>query len=33
MSAVQLDIPEETLIKLKTDAESFARELKLLGAI
>lgn len=33
MSAVQLDIPEETLISLKTDAESFARDLKLLGAI
>jgi predicted HTH domain antitoxin len=33
MSAVQLDIPEETLISLKTDVESFARDLKLLGAI
>lgn len=33
MSAVQLDIPEETLISLKMDAESFARDLKLLGAI
>jgi predicted HTH domain antitoxin len=33
MSAVQLDIPEETLISLKTDAESFARDLKLLAAI
>jgi predicted HTH domain antitoxin len=33
MSAVQLDTPEETLISLKTDAESFARDLKLLGAI
>jgi hypothetical protein len=33
MSAVQLDIPEETLISLKTDAESFAQDLKLLGAI
>jgi predicted HTH domain antitoxin len=33
MSAVQLDIPEETLISLKTDAESFGRDLKLLGAI
>ena len=32
MSAVQLDIPEETLISLKTDAESFAQDLKLLGA-
>jgi predicted HTH domain antitoxin len=33
MSAVQLDIPEETLISLKTDAESFARDLKHLGAV
>jgi predicted HTH domain antitoxin len=33
MSAVNLDIPEETLISLKTDAESFARDLKLLGAM
>jgi predicted HTH domain antitoxin len=33
MSAVQLDIPEETLISLKTDVESFARELKLLAAV
>jgi predicted HTH domain antitoxin len=33
MSAVQLDIPEETLISLKTDAESFARDLKLLAAV
>jgi predicted HTH domain antitoxin len=33
MSAVQLEIPEETLISLKTDIESFARDLKLLGAI
>jgi predicted HTH domain antitoxin len=33
MSAVQMDIPEETLISLKTDIESFAQDLKLLGAI
>lgn len=33
MSSVQLEIPEETLISLKTDADSFARDLKLLGAI
>lgn len=33
MSAVQLDIPEETLISLKTDAESFAQDLKLLAAV
>lgn len=33
MSAVQLDVSEETLISLKTDAESFAQDLKLLGAV
>ena len=33
MSAVHWEIPEETLLSLKTDAESFARDLKLLGAI
>lgn len=33
MSAVRLDIPEETLISLKTDAESFGRALKVLGAV
>jgi predicted HTH domain antitoxin len=33
VSAVNLDIPEETLISLKTDAESFARDLKMLGAV
>jgi predicted HTH domain antitoxin len=33
MSAVRLDIPDETLISLKTDAESFARHLKVLGAV
>lgn len=33
MSAVRLDIPEETLISLKTDVESFGRDLKVLGAV
>ncbi|PYQ62595.1 MAG: hypothetical protein DMF53_12680 [Acidobacteria bacterium] len=33
MSAVRLEIPEETLISLKTDAESFGRDLKMLGAV
>jgi predicted HTH domain antitoxin len=33
MSAVQLEIPEETLISLKTDVESFARDLKMLAAV
>ena len=33
MSAVRLDIPDETLISLKTDAECFARDLKVLGAV
>ena len=28
-----MEIPEETLISLKTDAESFARDLKLLAAV
>lgn len=32
MSAVRLEIPEETLISLKTDVESFGRDLKVLGA-
>ena len=32
MSAVWLEIPEETLISLKTDVESFGRDLKVLGA-
>jgi hypothetical protein len=31
MSAVRLEIPEETLISLKTDAESFGQDLKMLG--
>jgi predicted HTH domain antitoxin len=33
MSAIQLEVPEETLISLKTDSESFARDLKLLAAV
>jgi predicted HTH domain antitoxin len=33
MSAVQLEIPEETLISLKTDVESFGRDLKMLAAV
>jgi len=33
MSAVRLDIPDETLISLKTDADSFGRDLKMLGAV
>ena len=33
MSAVRLEIPEETLISLKTDAESFGQDLKLLGGV
>ena len=33
MSAVHLEIPEETLISLKTDAESFGQDLKMLAAV
>jgi len=33
MSAVWLEIPEETLISLKTDPESFGEDLKLLAAV
>jgi predicted HTH domain antitoxin len=33
MSAVRLEIPEETLISLKTDVESFGRDLKRLAAV
>src|ERR1700681_4232756 len=33
MRAVQLEIPEETLISLKTDVESFGRDLKMLAAV
>jgi predicted HTH domain antitoxin len=33
MRAVRIEIPEETLISLKTDVESFAQDLKLLAAV
>lgn len=33
MRAVQLEIPEETLISLKVDLESFAQDLKMLAAV
>ena len=33
MRAVRIEIPEETLISLKTDVESFAHDLKLLAAV
>lgn len=33
MSTVEVSIPEEALISLKTDAESFGRELLLLAAM
>lgn len=33
MSAIHLEIPEETLISLKTDSEAFARDMKLLTAV
>jgi predicted HTH domain antitoxin len=33
MSAVRLEIPEETLISLKTDVETFGRDLKMLAAV
>ena len=33
MSAVRIEIPEETLISLKTAVESFAHDLKLLAAV
>jgi predicted HTH domain antitoxin len=33
MSAVRLEIPEETLISLKTDAESFGQDMKMLAAV
>jgi predicted HTH domain antitoxin len=33
MRAINLEIPEETLISLKTDVESFGRDLKMLAAV
>ena len=33
MSRMQIDVPEETLISLKTDSASFAQELVLLAAV
>lgn len=33
MITLQLEVPEETLISLKTDADSFAEELRLLAAV
>ena len=33
MSRLLLDVPDEALISLKTDSESFARELVLLAAL
>jgi len=33
MSAIHLEVPEETLISLKTDPESFGDDLKMLAAV
>lgn len=33
MSTVQVDVPEEALISLKTDREAFSKELPLLAAV
>ena len=33
MRRLEIDVPEQTLISLKTDSESFARELALLAAV
>jgi predicted HTH domain antitoxin len=33
MSSIHLDIPEETLINLRTDPESFGRDMRVLTAV
>ena len=33
MSAIQLEVPEEALISLKTDPETFARDVMILAAV
>jgi predicted HTH domain antitoxin len=33
MSTVRIDVPDETLVSLKTDAEAFAEEMRLLTAV
>ena len=33
MSTVRIDVPDETLASLKTDAEAFAEEMRLLTAV
>ena len=33
MSTVRIDVPEETLVSLKTDAEAFGEEMRLLTAV
>lgn len=33
MRTIRIDIPEETLISLKTDEEAFAREMRVLAAV
>lgn len=33
MSTIQVDVPEEALISLKTDSEAFSKELPLLAAV
>lgn len=33
MSTVRIDVPDETLVSLKTDPEAFAEEMRLLTAV
>ncbi len=33
MSTVRIDVPDETLVSLKTDAEAFGEEMRLLTAV